>query len=43
MVTPLKGADGNVEFLAHLRAHAGAIGGAIDDAALDAVVAEAAT
>ena len=41
MVSPLKGADGNVEFLVHLRAHAGAPG-AVDDAALDAVVAEAA-
>jgi 23S rRNA (cytidine1920-2'-O)/16S rRNA (cytidine1409-2'-O)-methyltransferase len=41
MVSPLKGADGNVEFLAHLRAHAGAAGGAVDDAALDRVVAEA--
>jgi 23S rRNA (cytidine1920-2'-O)/16S rRNA (cytidine1409-2'-O)-methyltransferase len=41
MVSPLKGADGNVEFLAHLRAHAGDTGGAVDDAALDAVVEEA--
>jgi 23S rRNA (cytidine1920-2'-O)/16S rRNA (cytidine1409-2'-O)-methyltransferase len=41
MVSPLKGADGNVEFLVHLRAHAGAPG-PVDDAALDAVVAEAA-
>jgi 23S rRNA (cytidine1920-2'-O)/16S rRNA (cytidine1409-2'-O)-methyltransferase len=41
MVSPLKGADGNVEFLAHLRAHAGDTGGVVDDVALDAVVAEA--
>jgi 23S rRNA (cytidine1920-2'-O)/16S rRNA (cytidine1409-2'-O)-methyltransferase len=40
MVSPLKGADGNVEFLVHVRAHAGARG-VVDDAALDAVVAEA--
>jgi 23S rRNA (cytidine1920-2'-O)/16S rRNA (cytidine1409-2'-O)-methyltransferase len=39
MVSPLKGADGNVEFLAHLRASAP--GGTVDDARLDAVVAEA--
>ena len=39
MVSPLRGADGNVEFLAHL--HAGREPGAsIDDARLDAVVAE---
>ncbi|HUP85843.1 MAG TPA: TlyA family RNA methyltransferase [Acidimicrobiales bacterium] len=41
MVSPLKGADGNVEFLVHLRAHAGALG-SVDDETLDAVVAEAA-
>lgn len=41
MVSPLKGADGNVEFLVHVRAHAAAPG-IVDDAALDAVVAEAA-
>ena len=41
MVSPLKGADGNVEFLAHLRAHAGAPG-PVDEAALDALIAEAA-
>lgn len=40
MVSPLKGADGNVEFLAHLRAHAA--GPAVDDVQIDAVVAEAA-
>jgi len=39
MVSPLLGADGNVEFLAHVRAHAPAPGVAVD---LDAVVAEAA-
>jgi 23S rRNA (cytidine1920-2'-O)/16S rRNA (cytidine1409-2'-O)-methyltransferase len=39
MVSPLKGADGNVEFLVHLRASTA--GGAADDARLDAVVAEA--
>jgi 23S rRNA (cytidine1920-2'-O)/16S rRNA (cytidine1409-2'-O)-methyltransferase len=39
MVSPLKGADGNVEFLAHLRASSA--GGMVDDARLDAVVAEA--
>ena len=39
MVSPLKGADGNVEFLVHLRAHTP--GGVVDDARLDAVVAEA--
>jgi 23S rRNA (cytidine1920-2'-O)/16S rRNA (cytidine1409-2'-O)-methyltransferase len=39
MVSPLKGADGNVEFLVHLRASTA--GGAVDDARLDAVVAEA--
>lgn len=38
MVSPLRGADGNVEFLAHLRAHAA--GPSVDEAALDAVVAE---
>jgi len=42
MVSPLKGADGNVEFLVHLRAHAGAaaVVGASDEL-LDAVVADA--
>ncbi|HVF32489.1 MAG TPA: TlyA family RNA methyltransferase, partial [Acidimicrobiales bacterium] len=41
MVSPLRGADGNVEFLVHLRAHEAAPGAArvVD---LDAVVAEAA-
>ncbi|HET9442593.1 MAG TPA: TlyA family RNA methyltransferase [Acidimicrobiales bacterium] len=39
MVSPLKGADGNVEFLAHLRAHDPGPG--IDETRLDAVVAEA--
>ncbi len=39
MVSPLKGADGNVEFLAHLRAQSTASG--LDEAKLDAVVAEA--
>ncbi|MEA3077689.1 MAG: rRNA (cytidine1920-2-O)/16S rRNA (cytidine1409-2-O)-methyltransferase [Actinomycetota bacterium] len=39
MVSPLKGADGNVEFLVHLRASTA--GDAVDDARLDAVVAEA--
>jgi 23S rRNA (cytidine1920-2'-O)/16S rRNA (cytidine1409-2'-O)-methyltransferase len=39
MVSPLKGADGNVEFLVHLRASTA--GGTVDDARLDAVVAEA--
>ena len=40
MVSPLTGADGNVEFLAHWQAHAAAdTGGPVD---LDAVVAEAA-
>jgi 23S rRNA (cytidine1920-2'-O)/16S rRNA (cytidine1409-2'-O)-methyltransferase len=39
MVSPLKGADGNVEFLVHLRAHsAGSAGVDLD---LDALVAEA--
>ena len=41
MVSPLKGADGNVEFLVHVRAHAAAPG-VVDEAALDAVVDEAA-
>ena len=40
MVSPLKGADGNVEFLVHLRAHAGAAPG-VPDERLDAAVAEA--
>ena len=39
MVSPLTGASGNVEFLAHLRAAAGER--PVDDAALDAVVAAA--
>jgi hypothetical protein len=39
MVSPLTGADGNVEFLAHVRAHRADLA-AVDDAALDAVVAE---
>jgi 23S rRNA (cytidine1920-2'-O)/16S rRNA (cytidine1409-2'-O)-methyltransferase len=38
MVSPLLGADGNVEFLAHVRAHAPAPSVAVD---LDAVVADA--
>jgi 23S rRNA (cytidine1920-2'-O)/16S rRNA (cytidine1409-2'-O)-methyltransferase len=37
MVSPLRGADGNVEFLAHVRAHAGAAA-VVGDDALDAVV-----
>ena len=37
MVSPLRGADGNVEFLFHCRAH----GVPADDAALDASVDEA--
>ncbi|CAA9220509.1 MAG: RNA binding methyltransferase FtsJ like [uncultured Acidimicrobiales bacterium] len=40
MVSPLTGAEGNVEFLAHAVAHRD--GPSLDDAALDAVVAEAA-
>ena len=40
MVSPLKGADGNVEFLVHLRAHHGVASGPPDEL-LDAVVAEA--
>lgn len=36
MVSPLQGADGNVEFLAHVRAHASAP--VVDDARLDEVV-----
>ena len=39
MVSPLRGADGNVEFLAHLRAHTG--GCTVDDTKIEAVVAEA--
>lgn len=39
MASPLKGADGNVEFLVHLRAHSS--GGALDADALDAVIAAA--
>jgi 23S rRNA (cytidine1920-2'-O)/16S rRNA (cytidine1409-2'-O)-methyltransferase len=38
MVSPLTGADGNVEFLAHVRAHTVARG--VGDADLDAAVAE---
>src|SRR5205807_111479 len=41
MVSPLTGAEGNVEFLARVRAHA-VEPPAVDDAALDAVVVEAA-
>lgn len=37
MASPLKGADGNVEFLVHMRAHSS--GGALDAGGLDAVVA----
>ncbi|MDQ1378779.1 MAG: rRNA (cytidine1920-2-O)/16S rRNA (cytidine1409-2-O)-methyltransferase [Acidimicrobiaceae bacterium] len=40
MVSPLTGADGNVEFLAHLRAHAHRTPGNLEDL-VDAVVAEA--
>jgi 23S rRNA (cytidine1920-2'-O)/16S rRNA (cytidine1409-2'-O)-methyltransferase len=40
MVSPLKGADGNVEFLLHLRAHAGASD--FEEHLLDVAVAEAA-
>jgi len=40
MVSPLRGADGNVEFLVHVRAHTS--GPVLDDSMLDAVVAEAA-
>lgn len=39
MVSPLKGADGNVEFLFHLRAHEA--GGVVDEGTLDAVVEQA--
>ncbi len=39
MVSPLKGADGNVEFLFHLRAHDA--GGVVDEGTLDAVVEQA--
>jgi 23S rRNA (cytidine1920-2'-O)/16S rRNA (cytidine1409-2'-O)-methyltransferase len=38
MASPLKGADGNIEFLAHVRAHA--TGPLVADARLDAVVRE---
>ena len=38
MVSPLTGADGNVEFLAHLRAHR-PDSAPLEDADLDAVVA----
>jgi 23S rRNA (cytidine1920-2'-O)/16S rRNA (cytidine1409-2'-O)-methyltransferase len=41
MVSPLLGADGNVEFLAHLRAHAGARDLSSLDRRFDEVVAEA--
>jgi len=42
MVSPITGADGNVEFLAHLRAHAlGATIGASADTLISAAVAEA--
>jgi 23S rRNA (cytidine1920-2'-O)/16S rRNA (cytidine1409-2'-O)-methyltransferase len=41
MVSPLRGADGNVEFLGHWRAAARPGAGAVDDDAIDAVVAEA--
>ena len=37
MASPLRGADGNVEFLLHCRAH----GVPVDDAALDAAVDDA--
>jgi hypothetical protein len=40
MVSPLRGADGNVEFLAHARAHVGGPGGVEPDA-LDEVVCRA--
>ena len=39
MVSPLRGADGNVEFLLHARAHAGT--SRVGDGALDAVVDDA--
>jgi hypothetical protein len=42
MASPLRGADGNTEFLLHLRRDAPAPGATPPDAALDAVVAEAA-
>ena len=42
MVSPLLGADGNVEFLAHLRAHVGPADPLAVRARLDAVVEEAA-
>lgn len=42
MVSPLLGADGNVEFLAHLRAHAGRADPLAVRARLDTVVEEAA-
>jgi hypothetical protein len=43
MVSPLKGADGNVEFLVHLRAHdrGAGLGAAELEAALDDVVRSA--
>jgi 23S rRNA (cytidine1920-2'-O)/16S rRNA (cytidine1409-2'-O)-methyltransferase len=46
MVSPLRGADGNVEFLVHLRAHrddAAGLAGLARSAALDVAVAEAAS
>jgi hypothetical protein len=44
MVSPLRGADGNVEFLVHLRAHTAAGADAPDvEELLDAVVAEVTT
>lgn len=39
MVSPLRGADGNVEFLAHFRAGAGAAGGSVADMIATAVSA----
>ena len=40
MVSPLRGADGNVEFLLHARAR-GPMPGPVDAAAIAAVVADA--
>ena len=42
MVSPLRGADGNVEFLGHWRAAAPAGEGGVDEGAIEAVVAEVA-
>lgn len=42
MVSPLTGADGNVEFLAHWQAHAGLAATATTAADLDALVEQAA-